>query len=73
MKFVLDQVGVDPPSACRSSDVFGGCEGGKRVVESRDEATELLVVGAGPSSTSSRTTTGAAESAVRRSSDSRRC
>jgi len=45
---VLDQAGVDPPSACRSADVFGGCDGSKRVVASRDEAAELLflIVGA---------------------------
>ncbi|MFD9326314.1 hypothetical protein [Streptomyces sp. NPDC060065] len=42
MILVLDHTGVDPPSAYRSGDVFGGCEGGERVVAGPDKTTELL-------------------------------
>ncbi|WP_345655159.1 hypothetical protein [Streptomyces siamensis] len=42
MILVLDQTGVDPPSAYCSGDVFGGCEGGERFLASRHRAIELL-------------------------------
>ncbi|MFF9100050.1 hypothetical protein ACF1AU_05590 [Streptomyces rubrogriseus] len=38
----MDHASVDPPSASRSSDVFGGCEGAERGVASRHKAAELL-------------------------------
>lgn len=41
---VLDRTGVDPPSAYCSGHVFGGCEGGERVVASREKSAELLIV-----------------------------
>lgn len=44
MILVLDHTGVDPPSAYRSGHVFGGCEGGERVVASPDKTAELLIL-----------------------------